>query len=182
MLNTMRTALMALPFLLPFSAEASAPAGQDFKTVCVNAWMKSAPENGKVDYQNFGEKYCSCAAGKSLTTQDEVNKAAQSCMGQTLLRNTADALEDSPGLDKVTAEDVMSACQASWAIISPQTKTAPETVATQFCTCVQPQMVELAKKNEDMTDDQWYEKVDAISAACSQMPVSEKPVSSGSAQ
>ncbi|KTC97439.1 hypothetical protein Lgee_1760 [Legionella geestiana] len=175
MLNGIRNTFITLSLIMPAAAMAEAPDAKAFKNMCVSAWMKSAPDGDKVDYQDFGEKYCSCAAEKPLTSQEDVNKAAQFCMGKILLRTISDRLEESPGLDKVASKDVEQACKGAWTMItSPGSGAPPAEMVSQFCACVEPQMVKLAKKNEELTDSQWYVKVDAISAGCPLVPEASK--------
>lgn len=175
MLNGIRNALIMLSLIIPATAMAEAPDAKAFKKMCVSAWMKSVPAGDKVDYQDFGEKYCSCASEKPLTSQEDVNKAAQFCMGKILLRNISDRLEESPGLDEVASKDVDEACKGAWKMISsPDSGAPPAEMVSQFCACVEPQMVTLAKKNAELTDSQWYVKVDTISAGCPLVPATDK--------
>jgi|GEM_PF-3310893 len=177
MLTTIRTTVVALSMMLPFATFADDAVNPNFKTECVSAWMKGAPQEGKVDYQNFGEQYCGCAAGKSIKSQDDLKLAAQTCMAQTVLRGTMDNVEEKPGLSKATADDILSACIDTWAVVNPQIAANPTAAAATkgFCVCAQSKLADLAKNNENITDDQWYLQIDAVSAGCAEAMMGAKP-------
>ena len=176
MLNRMRTPLIALSILLPTVAFADTTPHQNFKSDCVGAWMKSAPTDAedKLEYQNFGEKYCGCAATKPLSNQDEINKAAQTCMAQTLLRDVMDDMEDDPGLDKLTSDNLLSACKDKWTVVYPKASTDPSAPTNRYCQCATPKLIEINNSADDLTDDQWYAKIDEISVNCAATIIPEK--------
>ena len=60
------------------SLSSYAQPGESFQTVCINSWMKKIGDStDKVDFKNFGEKYCTCAAAQPLDSDAAIQKAIQ---------------------------------------------------------------------------------------------------------
>lgn len=153
--------------MCPLLSFADAKVDQAFQTDCNKAWMEMAGNTSdKDEYKNFGEKYCSCAAGKSLNSKDEIAKAAQICMSQTLLKDTMDGLGDSVGLKNLTQESIQTGCQDKWKIIYPEMDDKLMTSVTSYCQCASPKLMELNKNRDNVTDKQWYDTIETIANDC----------------
>ncbi|KTC78390.1 hypothetical protein [Legionella brunensis] len=157
--------------LLPFSinaADTSNGTEQSFQTTCVNSWMKRMDDiKDKVDYKNFGEKYCECAAKQPLDTQEAINKTMQLCMSQTLLQDTMDSLENEVGLDKANADDVNEYCTDRFTLVFPKMNDNDKQASSEYCSCAKPKLVALLKTADNMTDKQYTDQINEIAAACS---------------
>ena len=151
----------------PLLSFADAKVDQAFQTDCNKAWMDMAGNTSdKVDYKNFGEKYCGCAAGKSLATKADLSKAAQICMSQTLLHDTMDGLGDNVGLKNLTQEIIQTGCQDKWKIIYPNMDDKLSASVTSYCQCASPKLMDLNKNRDNLTDKQWYDTIDSIANDC----------------
>ncbi|WP_454784495.1 hypothetical protein [Legionella sp. WA2024007413] len=141
----------------------------DFQSRCTNAWMKKADDvKDKVDFKNFGEKYCACAAKQQLDSEAAVQKAAQMCISRTLLHDAMDSIEADVGLDKAKDSDVTDYCQDRWALVIPKQSDEDKKLITTFCDCAKPKLVDLLKKSNDMTDKQYDAEIDTIADACAE--------------
>lgn len=151
-------------------AEAAMPPGPDtFESVCVNAWMKNSDKaKDKVDYKNFGEKYCGCAAAQNIDTNDKeaLKKAIQVCMSRTLLHDAMDSLEDEVGLSEAKDTDVSEYCVDRFKLIFEDNSENAK-VSTAYCECAKPKLMDLIKQSDDQTDKQYSEAIDTIAADCS---------------
>jgi len=86
-----------------------------FQTECVSSWMKKAEgAANKVDYKNFGEKYCGCAAKQPLDNDAAIHKAIQLCISRTLLHDAMDSLEEEIGLNEAKDKDINEYCTQQW--------------------------------------------------------------------
>lgn len=148
-------------FFFPILANADEKFKEAFKANCVKAWMEIAAKNiDMVDYKNFGEKYCDCASSKKLDSQADLEKAAQICVSQILLHDTMDNLEDRVGLAKLSQEQILSGCQYKWKMLYP------DRPSENYCQCAAPKLYEMNHNSENMTDKEWYEKMNAIADSC----------------
>ncbi len=148
---------------IPLTSFADANAA--FKTSCVQGWMERAGDSSdKVAFQNFGEKFCDCASTKTITTDAEMGKAAQVCMSQTLLHSTMDTLEDKEGLRNATDTKISDSCMGVWNIIYPKMDDAAKAKATAYCQCAAPKLSAVAQ--EDVTDQQYTQKVSGVADDC----------------
>lgn len=148
-------------FIIPLVANADEKFKETFKTNCVKAWMEIAAKNiDMINYKNFGEKYCDCASSKPLDSQTDLDKAAQICVSQILLHDTMDNLEDEVGLAKLTQEQILSGCQEKWKILYP------DQPSKNYCQCAAPKLYEMNHNSENMTDKEWYEKMNSIADNC----------------
>ncbi|RAP34747.1 MULTISPECIES: hypothetical protein [Legionella] len=140
-----------------------------FQSTCVNAWMGRNTEiTDKMDFKNFGEKYCKCAETQQpLDTQEAINKAAQVCMSRTILQDAMDNVEENVGLDKVTSKDIDDSCHNRWLLVYPKMDENDKKIATSYCDCADPKLVDLSKNSEKMTDDEYYKEIYKIAATCS---------------
>lgn len=151
------------------AVETETKPAETFQSVCLGSWMKRQNDiQDKVDYKNFGEKYCECASGQPLDNDDAIDKAIQLCMSRTLLHDTMDALDDKIGLDKATESDIDEHCQSRWQLVYPQLSDKGKEAATAYCKCSQPKLMSLIKKSDNMTDKAYYDEIDSIAASCSQ--------------
>ncbi|CEK10966.1 hypothetical protein [Legionella hackeliae] len=139
-----------------------------FQSSCVGSWMKRIDDiKDKIDYKNFGEKYCECAAQQPLDTQEAINKTMQLCMSQTLLQDTMDSLENEVGLEKATDSDVNEYCQDRFSLVFPQMGDKDKQAAESYCSCAKPKLAALLKTADDMTDKQYSDEIKNIAATCS---------------
>lgn len=165
-----KTAIAAAIFaVIPFTSYAAdASSDQVFNTSCLKAWMERAGNTSdKVEFKNFGEKYCACASGKSLNNDAEIDKAARTCMSQTLLQVTMSALETSPGLSNLTEANILSGCQGEWKIVYPDMGADAKRRTDDFCKCAAPKLLGLNKNKDNVTDAQWSDKINEIGDSCS---------------
>ncbi|KTD05114.1 hypothetical protein [Fluoribacter gormanii] len=150
-----------------------ADTAEDFQSRCTNAWMKKADEvKDKVDFKNFGEKYCGCAAKQPLDNEAAVQKAAQVCISRTLLHDAMDSIEEDVGLDKAKDSDVADYCQSRWALVIPKQTDEDKKLINTFCDCAKPKLVDLLKKSNDMTDKQYYAEIDTVADTCAESTAS----------
>ncbi|KTD40222.1 hypothetical protein [Legionella parisiensis] len=167
--------ILALTML---SLSVNADSAEDFQTRCTEAWMKHAEEaKDKVDFKNFGEKYCSCAAKQPLDNEAAFQKAAKLCMSRTLLHDAMDSIEDDIGLSKAKDSDVADYCQDRWDLVLPKPTDEDKKLITAYCECAKPKLVELLKKSNDMTDKQYYSEIDDVADTCADSAVASKPSS-----
>lgn len=168
-----RISAFAMMFSLAVHADS---AGGDFQTLCTNAWMKKADDaKDKVDFKNFGEKYCGCAAKQPLDNDAAVQKTAKVCMSRTLLHDAMDSLEDEVGLSKAKDSDIADYCQDRWNLVVPKQTADDKKLITAYCECAKPKLVDMLKKTNDMTDKQYYEEIDGVADACAENAVASEP-------
>ncbi|MDR3443497.1 MAG: hypothetical protein P4L65_10870 [Legionella sp.] len=159
-----------------YAESTAAPSSESFQTTCTNAWMKNAADvKDPVDYKNFGEKYCGCAAKEPLDNDAAVQKAVQLCMSRTLIHDAMDSMEDEVGLSKAKDSDIMEYCQDRWNLLYPKQTDEDKKLIAAHCECAKPKIVELIKQSDKMTDKQYDEGLDAVAAACSIDAVAHKP-------
>lgn len=139
-----------------------------FQTECTNSWMqKSGDAADKVDYKNFGEKYCGCAANQPLDNDAAIQKAIQLCMSRTLLHDAMDSLEEEVGLSEAKDTDINEYCEDRWNLIYPKQTDADKKITTAYCECAKPKLMDLIKQSDNMTDKQYDDGINTIAAACS---------------
>ncbi|KTD16218.1 hypothetical protein [Legionella jordanis] len=139
-----------------------------FLATCVNSWMQRMDKDqDKTDYRNFGEKYCDCAAQQPLDNAENINKAMQLCMSQTLLEDTMDSLENEVGFDKVSEEDLDEYCADRFALVFPKMNENSKQISTAYCNCAKPRLMRLIKVADNMTDGQYSNEINQVAAACS---------------
>ncbi|CEG56930.1 hypothetical protein [Legionella fallonii] len=165
--------------LLSLSATVHA-ADEDFLGACTNAWMQKINDSAeKVDYKNFGEKYCTCASNqlrdKKDLTQDMLQKAMQLCMSRTLLHDAMDSVEEEVGLSEAKDTDVMEYCEDRWKLIYPKQTDDDKKITTAYCECAKPKLMDLIKQADNMTDKQYDDAIDSVAAACSGNVKQETP-------
>lgn len=176
LLKPISAALFAGLFSLSVYADTAPEGGDSFEKICTNAWMEKADAaKDKVDYKNFGEKYCGCAAKQALNTDEEVQKAIQLCMARTLLHDAMDSLEDEIGLTKARDSDIADFCQDRWNLIYPNLSDADKQKTTAFCDCAKPKLMDLIKQSNNMTDKEYAEGIDGVAAGCSDNALANKP-------
>ena len=87
-------------------------------------WMNNAADvKDPVDYKNFGEKYCGCAAKEPLDNDAAVQKAVQLCMSRTLIHDAMDSMEDEVGLSRVPVPSYTRHVAPHWAIAASDNHT-----------------------------------------------------------
>lgn len=161
------TVLCTLFPLIAYAQDADA-GGKLFQDTCVKTWMERATDTtDKVAFQNFGEKYCSCAAGKDLHDDAAMQKAAQLCMSQVLLHDAMASLEDQYGLPDLTESQIEAGCQDKWALVYPDMNPNVKSKTTNYCQCAGPELDAMNKNANNLTDKAWSEKIDEIAAKCS---------------
>lgn len=169
--NCFKSTIVAIIFgFMPFCGQAAQAANpQDtFQTNCVNSWMKRVSDpKDKVDYKNFGEKYCECAGKNPLDSQDAINKTMQLCMSQTLLQDTMDSLENEVGLDKANDSDINEYCEDRFTLVFPQMNDNDKKASANYCGCAKPKLMAIIKSSENLTDKQYSDQINDIAAACS---------------
>ena len=153
-----------------------AQADESFQEKCVASWMKKIDDSAeKVDYKNFGEKYCECAAAQPLDNAAAIQKAIQLCMSRTLLHDAMDSLEEEVGLSEAKDTDVNEYCADRWELIYPKQTEADKKITAAYCECAKPQLMELMKGADKMTDRQYDEGINNVAASCSNNVKEETP-------
>lgn len=164
------TSILALLFIGFFSLAAytdNKKGQESFESTCIKDWMKKADEaKSKIDYQNFGEKYCSCIATQPFDNRAAVNKATQLCMSQTLLHDSMDSLEEEIGLKKGTEDIIEEYCQDRWDLIYPQVTDSNKETIIVYCQCAKTQLMQLIKTADQITEKQYNEQINIIAASC----------------
>lgn len=169
-------AFIAGLFSLATYADPAPQTTESFQTVCTDAWMKKSDDaKDKVDYKNFGEKYCGCAANQPLDNEEAIQKAIHLCMSRTLLHDAMDSLEDEVGLSEAKDSDITEYCQDRWNLVYPKLTDEDKKLTVAYCECAKPQLMELIKQADNMTDKAFDEGVDKVAAACSSNAVASKP-------
>lgn len=157
--------------LFPFVAQAqdsNAKREEAFKTGCVKTWMERADKSSdKVSFKNIGEKFCDCAANKPTETEAEVNKAVQVCLSQVILHDTMDNVESEHGLTNLTDTNLTSSCANTWNVIYPDMDTNDKKEIDAYCACATPKLMDVNKKRDELTDKDWYAKINEVAADCS---------------
>lgn len=152
-------------------------AADSFQSVCINSWMqKIGGAADKVDYKNFGEKYCGCAAGQPLDNDAAIQKAIQLCMSRTLLHDAMDSLEEEVGLSEAKDTDVKEYCEDKWNLIYPKQTDEDKKFTSAYCECANPKLMDLMKQADNLTDKQYDEGIDTVAASCSGNVKQEAPV------
>ncbi len=142
--------------------------GESFQTVCISSWMKKIGDSAdKIDFKNFGEKYCTCAAAQPLDNDAAIQKAIQLCMSRTLLHDAMDSLEQEVGLSEAKDTDINEYCEDRWNLVYPKQTDADKQITAAYCECAKPKLMDLIKKADNMTDKQYEEGIDDVASACS---------------
>lgn len=151
-----------------YAAEApAANAEEQFKSVCLEAWMSRTSENSdKANFKNFGEKYCQCGAGKTLKDENDVKRVAQLCMSETLVQSALSVLEDKQGLSHISSSAIETACQNEWKLVFPKMSEENKQTSITYCQCVAPKLDDLNKTRGSLTTNQWVDKLNAIADNC----------------
>lgn len=158
------------------SLSSYAEPSESFQTVCINSWMKKINDSSdKVDFKNFGEKYCTCAAAQPLDNDAAIQKAIQLCMSRTLLHDAMDSLEEEVGLSEAKDTDINEYCEDRWNLIYPKQTDEDKKITTAYCECAKPKLMDLIKKADSMTDKQYDEGINDVAAACSGNVKQENP-------
>lgn len=161
------------------SLSAHVQADDSLFSSCTNAWMqKSNDFADKVDFKNFGEKYCGCVATKPLSSKEEIQKAMQLCMSRTLLHDTMDSVEEEVGLSDAKDKDLMEYCEDRWNLVYPKQTNEDKKITTAYCECAKPKLMNLTKQTTKITDKQYDEGIDSIAAECSGNVKQEAPPTS----
>lgn len=139
-----------------------------FQTQCIDSWMKRLDNiRDKVDYKNFGEKYCECASQHPLDNQEAINKTMQLCMSQTLLQDTMDSLENEVGLDKAAGEEINEYCEDRFTLVFPAMNDKDKETTARYCSCAEPKLAALLKTADSMTDKEYSNEIKKIASSCS---------------
>ncbi|KTD50879.1 hypothetical protein [Legionella quateirensis] len=155
-------------FSISAYSDSTTQPNSSFQSVCINSWMsKGEQATDKVDYKNFGEKYCACASTQPLDNQEAIKKAIQLCLSRTLLHDAMDSLEEEIGLSDAKAADLTEYCQDKWSLIYPKQTEEDKKFTTSYCECAQPKLMELIKKSETITDKEYDQSIDTIAGDCS---------------
>ncbi|KTD66235.1 hypothetical protein [Legionella shakespearei] len=176
-MNVLKQAVVAVTIsVLACTSYADPAPNSSFQSQCVDAWMKKADQaTDKVDYKNFGEKYCGCAAAMPLDNDQAIQKAIQQCMSRTLLHDAMDSLDEEVGLSDAKDTDVDEYCQDRWNLIYPNQTDADKKVTGAYCECAKPKLLDLIKQSDNMTEKQYNESIDSIAASCSGSVKEEQP-------
>ena len=155
-------------FLLPYSAMAekmSPESANAFNKTCVKTWMERADKTSdKVVFQDFGEKYCHCAETQPLANDADIDKAAKVCMARTLLYTTMNSFDSYKDL---TEDKITTACGEQWTIVYPGMDDKIKAFATSYCQCAAPKLLVIGKDADNLTDDQFNDKINDVAATCS---------------
>lgn len=131
-----------------------------FQTQCIDSWMKRLDNiRDKVDYKNFGEKYCECASQHPLDTQEAINKTMQLCISQTLLQDTMDSLENEVGLDKAASEEINEYCEDRFTLVFPTMNDKDKRTTASYCDCAEPKLAALLKVVDNLTDKEYSNEI-----------------------
>lgn len=178
-LKQMLIAVTVVCFSISSHSDNATKASNSFQSVCINSWMtKGDQASDKVDYKNFGEKYCACASTQPLDNDVAIKKATQICLSRTLLHDAMDSLEEEIGLSDAKDTDVMEYCQNRWELIYPKQSDEDKKFTTAYCECAKPKLLGLIKESDKITDQQYSENIDSIAAACSGNVNEEEPAAS----
>ncbi|AUH71972.1 hypothetical protein [Legionella sainthelensi] len=170
--------VLTMLFSLTVHADAQQKSG-DFQTICTDAWMKNADKaKDKVDYKNFGEKYCSCAAKQPLDNETAVKKAIQLCMSRTLLHDAMDSLEDEITLSKAKESDINDYCLDRWSVVLPEQTDDDKKLINAYCQCAQPKLMDLIKQSDNMTDKEYEAGIDKVADNCTENSLATTPTPS----
>lgn len=175
MKSLIAVAVVSMLPLSTYAAESANKLDEVFKTACVKSWMERGDKTSdKVGYKNFGEKYCDCAANMPLNSDAAIDKAAQLCMSQILLHDAMDNVESDSGLANLTEDKVKSACAGEWTMIYPEMDAKLKEGTASYCACAAPKMNDLNKTRDNLTDKEWYAKINGIAADCSGIVAPDK--------
>ena len=157
---------------------------ESFQTICVNSWLKRANQaKDQVDYKNFGEKYCGCAASQPLDNNAAIDQAIQLCMSRTLLKDAMDSVEEEVSLNKATANDITQYCQDRWNLVYLNMTEKGKIASKAYCDCANPKLVALIKDSDKMTDKDYDNQINGIAASCSsEIKPDAEPVTEGTQQ
>ncbi|BCA95687.1 hypothetical protein TUM19329_20480 [Legionella antarctica] len=151
-----------------FSISLYAQPDESFQSLCINTWMKKSSDfSDGVNFKNFGEKYCTCAAGQQLDNDAAIQKAIQFCMSKTLLHDAMESLEEEAGLSEANDTDIKEYCEDRWNLVFSKQTDANKKITVAFCECAKPKLMDLIKKADDVTDTQYEKGIDDVAAACS---------------
>ncbi|WP_298625115.1 hypothetical protein [uncultured Legionella sp.] len=172
-------AFTVLFFSLTSYADEPASGANAFLSACTNSWMSKADKAAdKVDYKNFGEKYCTCASQQPLDNDAAIKKAIQLCMSRTLLHDAMGSLEEEVGLSDAKDTDLIEYCQDRWNLIYPQQTDDVKKLTTAYCECAKPKLLDLIKQSDSMTDKQYDDSINTIALDCSGNVNEEQPAPS----
>ncbi|MDX1837378.1 hypothetical protein DIZ81_05550 [Legionella taurinensis] len=154
--------------LLVQADNAPAPKSEEtFQSTCVKAWLgRDNTTKDQVDYKNFGEQYCECAATQPLQDSAAVDKAAQVCMTRTLLHDALNSLEEDNELTGASEADIDESCHDRWSLVYPKMDDRLKQVATSYCGCAKSELKTLIKNSDNMTDKEYDNKINDIAASC----------------
>ena len=170
-------AVLAGFFSFVIYAETTPSEAQQFQTLCTDTWMKKLDDvTDKVTYKKLGKKYCDCAARQSLEDDADVQKAIRLCMSKTLLHDAMESLENEIGIAKAKDTDIIQYCQNRWALVDPDQTDHDREQADDYCNCVKPNLRNLIKKSENMTDKQYDDSIDTIASDCSDSAIVQQPL------
>lgn len=155
--------------LIPITSNAAdnSSASTQFKASCIKSWMDNAGDSGdKLIFQNFGEKFCACAASKPSNSDADMQNAAKFCMSQTLLHDVMDTFKNQPDLKNLSEDKIESACQNVWKIIYPTMDNNFQQSTVAYCQCTGPKLFDLTKKSASLSGVQFSAKIDGIATDC----------------
>lgn len=168
--------MLIMMFISILLLSTTAQSAESFQTMCINSWMKKIDASAdKVDYKNFGEKYCGCAATQPLDNDASIQKAVQLCMSRTLLHDAMDSLEEEVGLSEAKDTDIIEYCNDRWTLVYPKQTAADKQVTTAYCECAKPKLMDLIKESDNITDKQYDDGINNVAAACSGNVKQETP-------
>ena len=150
-----------------------------FKTSCVKAWVEKSNTNDKVEYKNFGEKYCNCVAKQPLDSDAQMATAAKVCMSRVLLHDSMDTLEDEVGLSSLTADKIETGCLSKWDTIATALAGDAKGQVNNYCKCASPQLTDMNTNRDNFTDKAWADKIDSIADSCAGNVTPDKSAISG---
>lgn len=120
-------------------------ADDELKENCLKAWNDSTVIRvSRADYQQFGDKYCDCAAVATFNSREELAQVAETCMSQTVLNVMIDSLRQQASPESMTKLSVNNSCQETLKIIYPQMNKNQAMVIANYCHCVVPEFTKLS--------------------------------------
>ena len=143
---------------------------------------KSADATDKVDFQNFGEKYCACAANKPLDNDAAVQKAIRYVCQERYFMMPWTHSKKRLGLSEAKDTDINEYCVDRWNLVYPKQSDAEKQIVKAYCECAKPKLIDLIKQSDNVTDKQYDEGIDSIADACSDHVKQEAPPVNPSSQ
>lgn len=139
-------------------------AQEELHQSCMEAMLKDEkPQNNTPELKKFTGQMCDCLIAKMNKNNEVDNKTlSKTCFFSSLLHYATDDLEEN-----ATDSEMMTACRGMLNVHKDKTSDNELKMVADFCQCAQPQLLDLFKKSDSMTDKQYDEGIYSIAGACS---------------